>query len=63
VRYIIEDYKCLKDTRFKYLGLSYIKDARIFLKDLELILKTIRFMLTTNLLGQFASFRKTLLLL
>jgi hypothetical protein len=63
VRHIIKDYECLEDTRFTYLGVSYVRDVRIFLRDLQLILKNVRFMLATSLLGQFASFIKTLSLL
>jgi hypothetical protein len=43
-----------------YLGASFVKDARIFLRDLELIPKTVKFMLATGLLDQFASHTKTL---
>jgi hypothetical protein len=60
VRYIIEDCECLEDTRYTYLGTSYVRDARIFLRDLQLIPKTVAFMLATGLLDQFASFTKTL---
>jgi ribonuclease HI len=60
VRHIIEDCECLEDTRFTYLGASYVRDARIFLRDAKLIPKTVRFMLSTGLLDQFASFAKTL---
>jgi len=60
VRHIIEDCECLEDTRFTYLGASYVRDGRVFLRDTELIPKTVKFMLATGLLGQFASFTKTL---
>lgn len=60
VRHIIEDCECLEDTRFTYLGASFVRDARIFLRDLELIPKTVKFMLATGLLDQFASYTKTL---
>jgi hypothetical protein len=59
VRLVIEDCECLEDTRFKYLGAS-VRDARIFLRDLELIPKTVKFMLATGLLNQFACYTKTL---
>jgi hypothetical protein len=55
VRHIIEDCEGLEDTRFTYLGVGYVRDARIFLRDTELIHKTVKFMLATGLLGQFAS--------
>ena len=60
VRHIIEDCECLEDTRFTYLGASFVRDARIFLRDLELIPKTVKFMLATGLLDQFARYTKTL---
>jgi len=59
-RHIIEDCECLEDTRYTYLGASYVRDARLFLKDQELIPKTVKFMLATGLLDQFASYTKTL---
>jgi hypothetical protein len=55
VRHIIKDCEGLEDTRFTYLGAIYVRDARIFLRDTELIQKTVKFMLATGLLGQFAS--------
>jgi ribonuclease HI len=60
VRHIIEDCECLEDTRFTFLGTSYVRDARVFLRDSELIPKTVRFILATGLLDQFAKFAKTL---
>ena len=60
VRHIIEDCECLEDTRFMYLGKSITRDARLFLRDTELIPKTVKFMLATGLLDQFASYTKTL---
>jgi len=62
MRHIIKDYKFLKDTRFIYLGASFVRNARIFLRDIELILKTVKFILATSLLDQFACHTKTLLL-
>jgi hypothetical protein len=61
IRHIIEDCEGLEDTRLTYLGASYVRDARIFLRDIELIPKTVKFMFATGLLGQFASLTKTLL--
>jgi hypothetical protein len=49
-RHIIEECECLEDTRFTYLGLSYVRDARLFLRDVKLIPKTVKFMLATGLL-------------
>jgi ribonuclease HI len=60
VRHIIEDCECLEDTRSTYLGTSFVRDARLFLRDTELIPKTVKFMLATGLLDQFASYAKTL---
>jgi hypothetical protein len=60
LRHIIEDCECLKDTRFTYQGASFARDARIFLRDTELIPKTVKFMLATSLLDQFACYTKTL---
>jgi hypothetical protein len=60
VRHIIEECACLEDTRFTFLGTSYVRDARVFLRDSELIPKTVRFILATGLLDQFAKFAKTL---
>jgi hypothetical protein len=60
VRHIIEDCECLEDTRFTYLGKSIVRDARLFLRDTKLIPKTVKFMLATGLLDQFASYTKTL---
>jgi hypothetical protein len=60
VRHIIEDCECLEDIRSIYLGTSYVRDARIFLRNIELIPKTVNFMLATGLLDQFTSFTKTL---
>ena len=57
---IIEDCECLEDTRLMYLGKSTIRDARLFLRDTELIPKTVRFMFATGLLDQFARYAKTL---
>jgi hypothetical protein len=56
VRHIIEDYESLGELREQYLGTDSINDARIFLSTTELTPKTTKFMLTTGLLGQFASF-------
>jgi hypothetical protein len=42
------------------LGKSRIRDARLFLRDTELIPKTVRFMLAIGLLDEFASYAKTL---
>jgi hypothetical protein len=50
VRDITEDCECLEDTRFTCLGKSIVRDARLFLKDIELIPKTVKFMLVTSLL-------------
>jgi hypothetical protein len=41
VRHIIKDYECLKDIRFRYLGIDFIRDTRVFLRDPELTPKTI----------------------
>ena len=60
VRHIVEECECLEDTRFTYLGLSYVRDARLFLRDAKLIPKTVKFMLATGLLDQFISFAKLL---
>ncbi|KAH8814274.1 hypothetical protein F5882DRAFT_390110 [Hyaloscypha sp. PMI_1271] len=60
VRHIIEDCECLEETRFTYLWKSIVRDARLFLRDTELIPKTVKFMLATGLLDQFASFTMTL---
>jgi hypothetical protein len=60
VRHIIEDCECLEDTRFTYLRASYVRDAKLFLRDTTLISKTVKFMLATGLLDQFASYIKTL---
>jgi len=60
VRHVIEDCECLEDTRFTYLGASYVRDGRVFLRDTELIPKTVKFVLATGLLGQFAGLTKTL---
>ena len=57
---IIKNYKYLKNTHFTYLGRSFIRDARLFFRDTELIPKTVRFILATGLLDQFATFTKTL---
>jgi hypothetical protein len=43
-----------------YLGTTFVRDARLFLRDIELIPKTVKFMLATGLLDQFASHTKTL---
>jgi hypothetical protein len=51
----------VEDTRYTYLGASFVRDARLFLRDTKLIPKTVRFMLATGLLDQFASYAKTLL--
>jgi hypothetical protein len=40
VRHIIKDCDGLEDTRFTYLGVSYVVDARTILRDTELIPKT-----------------------
>jgi hypothetical protein len=53
--------KYFEDTRYTYLGASFVRDARLFLRDTKLIPKTVRFMLATGLLDQFASYAKTLL--
>jgi hypothetical protein len=39
-----------------HLGKSTIRDARLFLRDTELIPKTVRFMFATGLLDQFANY-------
>ncbi len=60
VHHIIEDCECFDDTRFTYLGASFVRDARLSLRDTVLIPKTFKFMLATGLLDQFASYAKTL---
>ena len=50
VRHIIEDCECLRDTRLKYLGVDFVRDARLYLRDLQLFPKTVAFMLATGLL-------------
>jgi hypothetical protein len=51
MRYIIEDYKCLLNTCYKYLGFKFIKDSKVFFSNLKLILKTVAFMLVSSLLN------------
>jgi hypothetical protein len=47
--HIIEDCESLKDTRFTYLGASYVRDAKLFLRDIEFIPKTVKFILAADL--------------
>lgn len=60
VRHIIEECECYDDTRLMYLGVDFIRDSRIFLRDPKLISKTVNFMLATGLLDQFTQYTKTL---
>jgi hypothetical protein len=50
MRYIIEDYECFIDTCYRYLGSEFVKDNRVYLSNLELITKTVTFMITTSFL-------------
>lgn len=59
VKHIIEDCEALEQERLDYLGVDYVRDARVFLTDSELIPKIVAFILATGLLDQFAKYAKT----
>jgi hypothetical protein len=59
MQHIVEDCECLEDSHFPYLWKSIVRDARLFLRDTELMAKLVKFMLAASLLDQFASFTKT----